>query len=384
MTRIRAWIACGLWLIPCSIARSERPATQPASSRPAADVAALQARVQPAIDRGLAYLEKEQGDDGGWHRLLVPFAPGISALAVKCFLQDPAYGPHHEVSQRGVRFLLKNQKKDGGIYTTDAFGTYMTSVALMALTSARDPSLLPQINQCIDYLRSNQYDEDVKDDKGKVVNASHDWYGGAGHGGGRRPDLSHTQLMLEALHESGLPADDPVYIRAVAFIERCQQADGGFAYAPGESKAGEIKVDGVKVPRSYGSMTYAAFKSLLYAELKRDDPRVRKAWEWMRKNYTLEANPNMPGRQSKEGLFYFYHAFARAMQASGEAVIVDANGTSHDWRAELCDQLMSLQRRDGSWVNSDDRFAEGDPHLVTAYAILAMQAALQDPPRNSR
>jgi squalene-hopene/tetraprenyl-beta-curcumene cyclase len=43
----------------------------------------------------------------------------------------------------------------------------------------------------------------------------------------------------------------------------------------------------------------------------------------------------------------------------------------------LCEKLLSLQRDDGSWVNEADRWYEGNPHLVTAYAILAMQTALE-------
>jgi squalene-hopene/tetraprenyl-beta-curcumene cyclase len=58
-------------------------------------------------------------------------------------------------------------------------------------------------------------------------------------------------------------------------------------------------------------------------------------------------------------------------------VIRDAEDRPHDWRAELCERLIALQKPDGSWVNANDRFAEGDPHLVTAYAILAMQTALE-------
>jgi squalene-hopene/tetraprenyl-beta-curcumene cyclase len=86
----------------------------------------------------------------------------------------------------------------------------------------------------------------------------------------------------------------------------------------------------------------------------------------------------MPGKQSKEGLFYFYHAFARALTAWGEPLLVDEKGRPHDWRAELCDRLISLQRPDGSWVNPQDRWQEGDPHLVTAYAVLALQTTIEN------
>src|SRR4029079_7174522 len=116
-------------------------------------------------------------------------------------------------------------------------------------------------------------------------------------------------------------------------------------------KAGRLESNGRSMPRSYGSMNYAAFKSLLYAKRDGNDPRVQQAWAWIRRYYTLEENPNMPGKESKEGLFYFSHTFARALKAWGEPVIRDEAGKTHDWRAELCDRLISLQKPDGSWVN---------------------------------
>ena len=83
----------------------------------------------------------------------------------------------------------------------------------------------------------------------------------------------------------------------------------------------------------------------------------------------------MPGKKSLQGLYYYYHVFARAMRAWGEDVIVDKAGRQHDWRRELAEKLEKLQRRDGSWVNEADRWQEGFPTLTTAYAMLALQAA---------
>jgi squalene-hopene/tetraprenyl-beta-curcumene cyclase len=124
-------------------------------------------------------------------------------------------------------------------------------------------------------------------------------------------------------------------------------------------------------------MTYAGFKSLLYAGVGRDDSRVRAAGEWIRRHYTLEENPNMPGALSKDGLFYFYHVFARALAAAGESTIEDNTGARHDWRADLCRKLLALQKSDGSWVNESDRWYEANPHLVTAYAVLSLETAVR-------
>ena len=36
-------------------------------------------------------------------------------------------------------------------------------------------------------------------------------------------------------------------------------------------------------------------------------------------------------------------------------------------------RLMELQQTNGSWVNSNPRWWEKDPNLVTAYSVLALE-----------
>jgi len=354
----------------------------------------LQTQITSAIDRALGYLKAAQEPEGGW---VEPSGPSITAMVAQCFAQDPRYGPSHPVTQRALRFVLKSRQSDGGIYNpADGLRNYGTSVCLMFLSALpeTDPEVRRAREQAVRFLKGLQWAEHHKDNEGKPITPDHVWYGGAGYGREKRPDLSNTQMMLEALKQSGLPSDDPTYQKALRFVQRCQMLsetndqpfarhaeDGGFIYTPangGESKAGTILVDGRPMLRSYGSMTYAGFKSLLYANVSRDDVRVRKALEWIRKHYTLDENPNLPGQQSKQGLYYYYHVFARALAAWGEPTITDAQGHQHPWRTDLARKLLSLQRPDGSWVNEADRWMEGVPQLVTAYSVLALQTVLKD------
>lgn len=356
-----------------------------ASAAPGLDLAE-QVEARTALDKGLDYLAKTQQPGGGWDAFGQSHI-GVSSLALKALLQSPRYGREHPVCKKGLAFVRSFRQPDGGIYDpSGGHRNYHTSVALMALAAARDESLKDEIRGCQEYLRKSQWDS------GEGHERSSSWYGGAGYGRHKRPDLSNTQMMLEALHQSGLPADDPVYQKAMVFISRSQMLDetndqpladgakdGGFIYTPvgaGESKAGTETDDTDTRLRSYGSMTYAGFKSMLYAEIDRDDPRVVSAVNWIRRNYTLDQNPNMPGKQSREGLYYYYHTFARANDAWGEEEIEDDRGVPHRWRAELAEALVKRQRDDGSWVNEEDRWYEGNPHLVTAYAALALQTAL--------
>ena len=90
--------------------------------------------------------------------------------------------------------------------------------------------------------------------------------------------------------------------------------------------------------------------------------------KWIQQHYTLAENPGM----GAAGLYYYYHTFAKALDAVGDDSIDDASGKSHDWRRELAERLFELQKDDGSWVNTSERWLEGDPNLVTAYALLTL------------
>jgi squalene-hopene/tetraprenyl-beta-curcumene cyclase len=144
--------------------------------------------------------------------------------------------------------------------------------------------------------------------------------------------------------------------------------DGGFYYtvaAGGSSPAGKEENGGL---RSYGSMTYAGLKSMIYAGVKKDDPRVKAASEWIAKHYTLEENPGM----GPSGLYYYYNTFAKALAALGVDEFTDSDGKKHNWRADIAEKLLTLQKEDGSWANTAPRWMEADPNLVTAYALLAL------------
>src|SRR4030088_2135231 len=104
-------------------------------------------------------------------------------------------------------------------------------------------------------------------------------------------------------------------------------------------------------------MTYAGRKSMISAGLTADDPRVKAAYTYITRHYSLDENPGL----GQQGLYYYYHTFAKALAMLDTPTLTDAAGRAHDWRAELVDALASRQNPDGSWVNRADRFMEGDP-----------------------
>ena len=112
---------------------------------------------------------------------------------------------------------------------------------------------------------------------------------------------------------------------------------------------------------------------MIFVGVEKDDPRVQAARTWISKNYSLDENPGL----GKQGLFYYYQTFAKTMDALGIDTFKDAKGVEHDWRRELLATLKSHQNEDGSWVNEQDRWLEGDPNLVTGYALLCLSYCSQ-------
>jgi squalene-hopene/tetraprenyl-beta-curcumene cyclase len=194
--------------------------------------------------------------------------------------------------------------------------------------------------------------------------------------------LSNTSFLLDALQAAGDESSDEAVKRALVFVSRCQNLpsrynttefasknpDGGFYYTiadGGASMAGKSEDGGL---RSYGSMTYAGLKSMIFAGLGPDDARVKAAINWVKNHYDLSSNPGL----GQAGLYYGYHTFAKALSALGSDQFTDAKGVQHLWKAELLQELANRQQDNGSWVNVEKRFQEGDPNLVTSYVLLTL------------
>jgi len=328
--------------------------------------------------KAVAFLRPRQAEDGSWSGDRKE--PGITALVVTALLRSKHVTAGEPVVTKGLAYLERFLGPKGG-FSEAAHANYATAIALLAFheanTNGRYDTL---IRQGQEFLKTMQWDEG----EGKEPHDA--FYGGAGYGGkNSRPDLSNTAFMIDALRDTGLPANDPALKRALVFVSRCQNLksefndqawagkvnDGGFVYTAangGASVAGNNADGGL---RSYASMTYAGLKSMIYAGLSKDDPRVKAAHAYIAKHYTLEENPGLDQR----GLYYYYQTFAKTLALLGETTFVDAVGKGHDWRADLVAALAKRQAANGSWVNSSDRFMEGDANLVTAYGLLALAYA---------
>ncbi|MBS0187846.1 MAG: hypothetical protein JSS51_07240 [Planctomycetes bacterium] len=406
-------LAAGLCGAPVSMAGTAAPevvrasATKPLSK----EVRALGEQVSK---KAAAYLRSVQDKNaGGWSiPEKGPAFPAITALVVSGLLGEPGASATDDSIARGVAFVLGKQQKDGGIYDT-ILPSYNTAICLSMLSKVDTPEAKAALKPAQDFLKGLQFGEGAKagahKESPEVVGKDNPFYGGVGYGSKGRPDVSNLAWVLQGLHDSGVPGDDEVFQRALVFLQRTQMVEefkgmkindqpyaqgstqGGFIYSvgAGKEKAGQGETnggmidetldDGTKVSRlrAYGSMTYAGFKSYLYADLKHDDPRVLAAMGWIKDNYTLKENPGI----GMNGYYYYLITFAKAMRAYGETSLEVQEETGRmrkaDWREDLIKELATRQRADGSFEPLDKRWMEDNPVLITAYGLNALGDALR-------
>ncbi len=331
----------------------------------------LRERARRGVDAGLNYLRSQQGADGSVARSV-----GITALSLRGFLES-----HRGYNEgdgafitRQVEFLLSKARPDGAISESLQNLSYNTAVSMNALAATKNPKYADVIGRAQKFLIKHQIDED------DGYKPDHRYYGGIGYGGDERPDMSNVYLAIEGLKAVATDPKDPVWQKALQFVNRSQNRsesndqkfagnDGGFVYMPGWNPPEFENGTG-----SYGGMTAAGLLSLLFAGVDKKDPRVQAAYKWMTTNYTLDLNP---GTTKKHGIFYFYNAFAKVMTAYGEDSFIDGKGQRRLWKSELAAKLVSLQGPDGTWANADSNaWWEDKPQLVTAWSVIALEHAL--------
>ncbi len=340
--------------------------------------------LQRSIDKGLIFLKQSQHKDGYW---LSPDHPAVTALCLISYHSNPA-NPKNSPAwvKKGYVHILKHQQNNGSIYSPGkGLANYNTSICLMALLAAGNENHTDTMKKARAYLVKQQWDV------GKKKEQDHPLDGGIGYGN-RYPhsDLNNTLTALEAIYYSRHLVNDTPEAKsdlnwgaAIQFIQNCQnlpthnkqpwasgdpKQKGGFIYFPGHSMAGETKdKNGKTALRSYGSISYAGMMSYAYAELKKDDPRVKSVFKWISDNYTIKENPHM----GQQGLYYYYFLMTKALSIHGVDKLT-VKGKKIDWRRELSMELLKKQLQDGSWQNQNPRWWEKEKPLTTAYSIITL------------
>ena len=333
--------------------------------------------IESAVTNGVNFLLSRQAEDGHWSDAQMPALTALPVWALSGaagqIKSEELRAKNAGAIKKGVGYALGTQRDDGGFYVPkpgrggSGLGNYNTSVCLAALF---DSGIAPKaaLLKAREYVASSQLEGDDT------------MAGGFGYdkiSRRRYADLSNTAYAMSAMAKTSSLEEfrtdgkrvDLDWDKALAFVDGLMKKEGpdagGAAYNDRTPQAGsETNKAGRVHLRAYGSMTYAAVLSMCSAKLDRGDPRVRQSFEYLTKYWSVDENPGM----GNQGLYYFYDIMARALTASGAQKV-----GGHDWRKELSEKLMSLQKPDGSWSNDNNRFWESDPVLCTSFALLVLE-----------
>jgi squalene-hopene/tetraprenyl-beta-curcumene cyclase len=310
------------------------------------------------------YLWSRQGEDGGFHsttygllrsgQSLTPFV--LLALLV---VPDSESPPKRGAIERALDFIKANTNAEGALGLMDDtaadYPNYATALGVSAIVKAKIPGYETVVERMIGQLRAQQFSE------------ANGWtpqdapYGGWGMGGSiHRPpqaghvDLSMTRHVLEALQLSGVSSTDPAIARAVVYLQRSQNSDGGFYFSavnPEINKAGNSSSGFA----SYGTATADGVLALRAAGVDDEDPRIKKALDWLGRHHQPDRAPGFEetGQKWAGGLrFYYAHEISRVLP-------------------QLPVELPH-QGEDGSFRNEVNLVKEDDPMIATAFALYVL------------
>ncbi len=194
---------------------------------------------------------------------------------------------------------------------------------------------------------------------------------------GDNSNSQYAALGIRACHEGGVELPPETLKLARGWWEKTQLEDGSWNYTHYEPPPG---MQGrFPAQKGYGSMTCGAIGALaiLTSILKEDIgkcPSLKKAFDWLAKNFKADDNPNhtsgmMPGGK-KMLVWYYYYLYS--VERAGDLNGLDKFG-DHDWYVEGAKELLKLQKADGSWREPS---SETDV-WATCFAILFLKRATQ-------
>ncbi|MGO9470812.1 MAG: prenyltransferase/squalene oxidase repeat-containing protein [Isosphaeraceae bacterium] len=366
----------------------------------------LAVRVDRSLGAALRALVAAQSPDGAWRSTTYGvFKDGLSLTPT--VLKAVAFGPTVEGSAaargRGAEYLMSRVRADGSIeegpfgitypvYTASAAVIALSHLGLAQTDFARDAWLRELLRRQLTENLGWSPEDLAFGGWGYSIEPPSRHRADVAPGGQVDADLSSTLFAIGALRIAGVADGDPIYRKALIFIERCQNVaaedaaidprfdDGGFFFSPTDpvrNKAGEAGTDrhGRLRYHSYGSTTADGLRALLRCGLRADDRRVVAARRWLEENFSAASNPGAfeSVREVDRDATYFYYAWsvAHAFRALGIDRIV-RRGRTIAWAEALARELVRRQRPDGTWSNRFTASKEDEPLVATSFAAGAL------------
>lgn len=284
----------------------------------------LTPETQQAIDKGLEFLAARQDPEegsfgsGGYSRNVA--VCGLSGMAFMSSGSTPGRGPYGEHVDRCIDFLLANCQDSGFITLPDASGhgpMYGHGFATLFLAECYGMTVRPDIREKLS--KAVQL----------IIQTQNDEGGWRYHPVRADADISVTicQVMaLRAARNAGIHVPRETIDRCIEYVKRSQNADGGFMYM--------LQGGQSAFPRS------AAGVVALYSAGVYEGPEIDKGV-----GYLMDFLPQGGAFHRESHYFYGHYYAVQAMWHSG-------GSQWQKWYPAIRDELLALQRPDGSWMDS--------------------------------
>jgi hypothetical protein len=282
--------------------------------------------VHEAIERGIEWLARNQGNDGCWRNAggygSYPAAmTGLAGMALIAGGHTPTRGRFYDNVRRAVAFLRKNADNNTGVISVPAeegrsmyghgFATlFLASVYGMEEDAREQEKLKRVLDKAVGLIAGAQssaggwiYTPDSNSDEGSVT---------------------VTQIQaLRACRMAGVVVDKKTIDRAVDYIRKCQNGDGSIRYSLHSGGDGRPAITAAGVAVLYNAGVYD------------DQPFVDKAVQYCKKS--IQVTVDNTGHH-----FYTHLYWSQALYQRG----------GPDWNeyyAKKAAWLLRQQKKDGSW-----------------------------------
>lgn len=276
-----------------------------------------------AIERGLAALASRQDDDGSFGSGGYSRNVAVAALAGMAFMSGgstPDRGPYGANVERAIDFILNNMQESGFITVPGASShgpMYGHGFATLFLS------------ECYGMSPRDGLRESLSKAVNLIVNTQNSQGGWRYQPQRRDADISVTiceVMALRAARNAGFYVPRETIDRAVDYVKRSQNADGGFMYM--------LQGGQSAFPRS------AAGVVALYSAGVYEGPEIEKGLE-----YVIQFLPQS-GDFNRESHYFYGHYYAvQAMWHAG-------GDYWSKWYPAIRDTLIARQSDDGSWMDS--------------------------------
>ncbi|MCL2647487.1 MAG: terpene cyclase/mutase family protein [Phycisphaerales bacterium] len=304
-------------------------------------------KTQAAIEKGLAWLAKEQDKDGSYTSKsdgrAYPYA--MSALAGMAFLANgntPSRGPYAENVSRIVEYLMSNPHPTGlitGPTQEQGYSMYGHGFSLLFLSSCYGMETDDRTRA-----KMKKFIENGIVLTGRAARNG-GWYYTPGTGD--EGSVTVTQMQgLRAARNAGFTVPKGIIEGAVTYLERCKTTEGGICYSLGSG-------DGAHLPIS------AAALATLYNAGEYDSKLAESCMAYVHKQFSIQKDP-FSGVGGMGHDFYSNLYAAQAFYQAGDKY----------WDAYFPaarDSLLRMQNGDGSWQR------DVGPVFATSVALIILQ-----------